>query len=204
VTASSLPSKSHFKVLRACSFAFLLLLVSAGVALAHEQRKVGKYTFVVGFASEPALVSMPNSIDLRVTNTDAKTPVEGLDKTLQAEVIFGGKKTPLKLRARFGQPGAYLGDFIPTRSGTYIFHLTGKVEDTTIDEQFESGPNTFSDVQDTAEMQFPEPVPAPADLARQVQAAQSAAAGAQTFGIAGVVAGILGLIAGGVALLRRR
>jgi hypothetical protein len=184
--------------------ALVLALAGTGVALAHESRVVGKYRFIVGFVNEPALLNEPNSLDLRVTVSDTAKAVEGLDKTVNAEVIYGGSTMPLALSARFGQPGAYNAFFIPTKPGTYIFHFTGQVEGMNIDEKFESGPGRFNDVTDTSTMQFPVKVPAPADMAAQLKAAQDAAAGAQTMAYAGIGVGALGLIVGGLAFMRRK
>lgn len=195
---------NHRTLLAACAVALLVSGISVGVALAHEQRTVGNYQFVVGFLNEPAYVGMPNGLDLRITNQGTAKPVEGLEKTLQAELIFGAKTMPLIVRARFGQPGAYTADLVPTRPGSYIFHVFGAIEGQTVDERFESGPGRYNDPQDMAALQFPDKVPAAADLAAQVRAAQEAASSAQTFGIGGIVAGILGLVAGGLALLKRK
>ena len=184
--------------------ALVLALAGTGVALAHESRVVGKYKFVVGFLNEPALLNEPNSLDFRVTVSDTAKPVEGLDKTVQAEVIYGASTMPLALSARFGQPGAYNAFFIPTRPGTYIFHFTGQVEGTNIDEKFESGPGRFNDVTDTSTMQFPVKVPAPADMAAQLKAAQDAASSAQTMAYIGIGIGVLGLIVGGLGFMRRK
>lgn len=181
-----------------------LTLLFTQIALAHERRTVGKYEFVVGFINEPAYTNLPNAIDLRVTDTETKKPVEGLEKTLKAEVTCGGKTMPVQLRARFGQPGAYAGDFVPTKAGTYIFHFTGEIEGLRIDEKFESGPGRFNDVQATTALEFPEKITAPLDMAAQVKAAQDAAASAQTLAYAGIGAGVLGLIVGTLSLLRRR
>ncbi|MGH2471127.1 MAG: hypothetical protein ACRDG6_01805, partial [Candidatus Limnocylindria bacterium] len=94
------------------SFAF-----ASNVALGHERRIVGPYTFVVGWIDEPAYVNFMNSLDLTVTETSGGKAVEGLDKTLKADVTFGGSATPqpLTLAARFGQPGKYSGFVLPTR-----------------------------------------------------------------------------------------
>src|SRR6266568_2029512 len=108
--------------------ALMLTGMIAGVALAHENRIIGKYKLTVGFLNEPALLNEPNSIDFRVAISDTGKGVEGLDKTIQAEVIYGGSSMPLALSARFGQPGAYNAFFIPTKAGTYIFHFTGSIE----------------------------------------------------------------------------
>ncbi len=180
-----------------------LTLLVAQSASAHERRTVGKYEFVVGFINEPAYVNQPNAIDLRVTNTETKNPVEGLEKTVNAEVIFGGKTMPVQLRTRFGQPGAYAGDFFPTKAGTYIFHFTGSIEALKIDEKFESGPGRFNDVQDTTPLQFPEKLADPVAAAAQLKAAQDAASRAQTVAYVGVTLGVLGVILGALGLRRK-
>lgn len=189
-------------LLMAVTLASLMSVFATGIALAHESRIVGKYRIVVGFINEPALLNQPNAIDLRVTISDTQKPVEGLEKTLKAEVTYGGKTMPVTLRARFGQPGAYAGDFIPTKAGTYIFHFTGKIEDLTIDEKFESGPGRFNDVQDTAAMQFPEKLVAPLDVEAQLKALRDAAATAQTLAYVGIGVGVLGLIVGALGFVR--
>jgi len=186
-------------VLAACLTAFAL-----GAASAHENRAVGKYRITVGFINEPALLDEPNAIDFRVVVSDTQKPVEGLEKTVKAEVIAGGKSMPIALRSRYGQPGAYAGDFIPTKAGAYIFHFTGEIEGAKIDEKFESGPGRFNDVADTAAMQFPDKVPAPADVTAQLKAANDTAAGAQSMAYIGIAAGVVGIVVGALSFMRRK
>ena len=198
----TLPTKlNRIPLIGGLGLALLIVLLSGSVALAHEQRVVGKYTFVVGFLNEPAYTDLPNSLDMRIMETQSGKPVDGLDKTLQAQVVFGASTMPLQLRARFGQEGAYLADVVPTKAGTYIFHITGNVQGQNVDEQFESGPNTFSDVEDLTDLQFPQKVPAELSLVTQIQAAQSAASTAQTFSIAAIV---VALVIGGLSFIRRK
>jgi len=137
-------------------------------AYAHESRTVSKYRFVVGNIVEPAFVDSVNALDLRVTNTETNKPVQGLEKTLKAEVMYGGKTMALELRTRFGQPGAYAGDYLPTRAGTYTFRIFGTIEGVAIDEKFTSGPNTFGDIKTVDDLQFPEKVPSPSELQKQM------------------------------------
>jgi hypothetical protein len=108
---------------------------------AHEQRDIaGKYHLVVGFINEPAISEQPNGIDLTVTDIASKQPIEGLDKALKAQLIYGGSTQDVSLRARFGLPGKYTADLIPTKAGTYKFHFTGQISGDNIDETFVSGP----------------------------------------------------------------
>jgi hypothetical protein len=200
--------------------ALLFVLAIGGIASAHEHREVGDYTFVVGFLSEPAFLNQVNGIDLRITDKDGKG-VEGLEKTLQAQVMKDGKTMPVTLEGRWKDPGAYNGYFIPTKAGPYIFHFTGEINGATIDETFESSPEGFDEVDDTAALEFPEKLTPPQELTSQLEAVQGASAQvkaaqdaataaqasaqqAQTFGIIGIVVGIIGIGVGGYALMRRK
>ena len=191
-------------MLYALLLAIGLMLVTASLALAHERRTVGKYQLVVGFLDEPAYVNQPNAIDFRVTNTETNKPVEGVEKTVKAQVIVGGKTLPLVLETRFGQPGAYAAHFVPTKAGAYIFQFTGDIEGTKLDEKFESGPGRFNDVQDTAALQFPEKLGDPVAMSAQLKAAQDAAASAQTLAYAGIALGVIGTATGVLGWMKKK
>lgn len=143
------------RLIRVLAVLLALALTSGDVALAHERRQVGPYTFIVGFLGEPAFTGVPNAVDLRVTETGTNKPVEGLQDSLEVEIAAAGQVKRLKLRARFGQPGGYAADFVPTRSTSYVFRFVGKVGDRQIDERFESGPNRFHEPEDIATARFP-------------------------------------------------
>jgi hypothetical protein len=174
--------------------------VNTNIALGHERRTVGPYTFVVGWISEPAYVNTANGLSIDVTETSAAKPVEGLATTLHAEVIVGGgaKKLALELVTDAESPGHYQGSFIPTKAGDYIFHIFGDVGSTKVDERFESGPNTFDGVVSTDALQFPDRLPANADLAARLDSLQ-------TLVIAAIVIGAVAFLVslGGLAMRRR-
>lgn len=157
----------------------LVLLFCARAALAHEQRPVGPYVLVVGFAIEPAYEGQKNGVELRVSEGegDAAVPVEGLQETLQVEVthVESGISQIMPLRAVFGSPGRYTNDWIPSMPGAYRFRFFGTIGEVTVDESFESGPDTFGSVEPAAELYFPEPVPAARELEGAARGAQSAA-----------------------------
>jgi hypothetical protein len=173
---------------------------TSNLALGHERRTIGPYTFVVGWVNEPAYVNAANGLRLDVTETAGAKPVEGLATTLHAEVIVGGgaKKLTLELATDEASPGHYTGSFVPTKVGDYIFHIFGDAGSTKVDERFESGPNTFDGVVSTDKIQFPDRVPANADLAARLDSIQ-------TLVIAAIVIGALALVVSvsGLALRRR-
>ena len=173
--------------------------ISTNVALGHERRIIGPYTFVVGWLNEPAYVNLLNSLDLTVTETTGAKAVEGLDKMLKADVTFGGSTTPqpLTIAARFGLPGKYSGYVMPTKVGDYTFHITGTVGTMNIDEKFESGPGRFGSIESTDALQYPQKVVSNMDLAARLDQLQ-------TLVIAGIVLGGLALVASAAGLMVRR
>ena len=186
----------------------VLSLVVPGAALAHERREVDKYQFVVGWSVEPAFVGEKNGISLRVTNKETQEPVEGLESTLKAEILFGGQTREVTLRPVFNQPGQYTADIVPTRDGDYRFRFVGTIEGTTIDETFDSADGGFNGVEPITAIQFPETVPAVGEIAQtasaadqKATAAQEAASSNQTLSIAGVALGAIGIVLGGLALV---
>ena len=192
--------------MRAILLATALFIALPLTASAHERRDVGggKYQVVVGWIVEPAILGEPNGIDFRVTLKEGNQPVEGLqDKVKVAIQHGGGPAREMPLRARFGQPGAYTADVIPTRAGDYVFTFTGDLAGTAINEKFESGPGRFNPVEDTAKLQFPEPVPYAGDLQRQLREAEARVAQATTLAYAGAGLGLLGTVLALEALLRR-
>jgi hypothetical protein len=188
--------------------------------LAHEERVVGAYHFVVGWGDEPAYAGLKNSVQL-ILSTDAGKPVTNLGDSLKVEVIFGQQKMELPLEPAFdpaegfGTLGDYRGWLIPTAPGTYAFHLFGSIGKQKVDERFTSGPTTFDDVADPAEVEFPTKVPTGTELAARLDReiprltaavvsarseAEDRADSARTLAFAGIVVGALGLIVAMVAL----
>jgi len=202
-------------------------IFSTDNALAHEHRAVGNYQLEVGFLNEPALAHEPNGLFLGVTlfpngvpeegdeAAEAEgQPVEGLEETLQAEIIAGGgaQTLPLALEPAFDEPRGYESPLIITQPGDYSFRIFGEIDGQEIDETFSSGPETFSSIEDPAELQFPQEVPDNAELQASIEELRQGNGGsesssddtARTLGIAGIVVGVFGVAVGGVAFRTRR
>ena len=191
------------------------LLAVTRNAEAHERRSVQAYTFVVGWVTEPAILNLPNNIDLRVMKTDGNVPVSGLEQTLKAAVTAEGKTTDVPLRPRSNTPGAYDGRIIPTALGSYSFKFTGTVEGLAVNETFTAGQGTFGLIEEGN--QFPNPIPSNQQLDETLKGFEERivnlesgnggggnAGTAMAVGIAGVVFGLLGLGVGAVGLIRAR
>lgn len=194
-----------------CAVAALLLLPS--IVSAHGGRDVGEYHFTVGFFVEPGFEGQKNGVDLRVATGDEE-PVEGVQDTLQVEVIQGDQSITLPLRTVFGTPGRYTADFFPTVSGQYTFRFFGNIGDLAVDEAFTSEVDGFGNILPTEELQFPQRVASGRELQNAVNGATTAAADADDAASSAgmraniaLVLGGLGLVAGGGALaasLRKR
>jgi hypothetical protein len=180
----------------------LLLLYGPQAALGHEQRDVAGHSFVVGFADEPVFTGQKSGLEFFVTLSEQ--PVEGLEQTLQAEVIYQDQRRDLPLSPRFGEPGWYESIFFPTAAGPYTFRIFGDLAGQQIDEEFTSGPETFSEVEEQTSGQFPVELAPPAELSEDARRGAEAADQvllALALGGAGLVAGVIGI---GLALAARR
>jgi hypothetical protein len=213
--------------------AMLAVFTTAGPASAHEERKVGNYMLAVGFGDEPAYAGAENSVQMFLHDARTDKPVTDLGDTLKVDVTQGAgsatddsQKLTMSMEpffevGEFGIPGDYRAFFIPTVPGTYTFHLTGTIKGQKVDQKFTSGPNTFSDADDPAQVEFPVKQPTGLQLnqrldrevprlndalaASQTRAnkAEDAAGQARIIAIVGVVVGVLGLAAAGLAMRKR-
>lgn len=188
--------------------ALIAPILLAGPAAAHETREVGDYTFVVGWSTEPAFANIPNGPEVTITKGPKEDPILE-DVELEVEVIFGEESVTVGLEPAFvvgvfGDPGNYDADLFPTRPGTYTYHFTGTVEGQEIDEEFTSGPETFSDINDPAEVAFPAADPNNAQLASRLDEEADEASGARTLGLIGLLLGAVALLMAGVVLFRKR
>jgi len=174
-------------------------------AAAHESRMLGPYRVVVGWIGEPAFVGQMNAVDFRVTDTRVTPakPVEGLEKTLSVEVFSGGLSTGFKatFRTRFGLPGQYAADVLPTREGSYKFVVTGKIDTLEVKETFESGPGRFDEIRPVSALQYPATVPVGEDLTKRIAEVQGVA---EQTRLAALAALALGVVAVALAFRRRR
>lgn len=149
-------------------------------------------------------------------------PVLGLASSLQVEVthVPTGEEKTMGVRPVFGDPGAYVADFVPTAPGAYSFRFFGDIEGEAFDETFTSGPNTFDEIVPSRSVQFPVELRETRELQGAIEGLQteltaasdaaddadSSASTALLIAIVGIVVGIVGIGVGGygMALARRK
>lgn len=196
---------TRFRALVAAIAVVASLAAHPGTADAHERRTVGPYQVVVGWLEEPAFAGVANAVSLTVTDPRSTPPkaVEGLEKTLTVQVFQGGSTTPYSapFRTRFGNPGAYAADIIPTREGSYRFVVKGTIEALEVNETFESGPGRFDEIRPITQLQYPDKAPAGAELGRTLDDIRSTADQVRIIAIAALV---LAAVAVALPLFRRR
>jgi hypothetical protein len=203
--------------------AVVFVAVFAMPASAHLHERVGDVEVTVGWSSEPAFSGEPNTVQLFVTEAQADAgeeggpPVDSRQVKLTVEVIFGDKDATVKLPAQpltsfaFGEPGEYRSEaLVPTRPGTYTFHIAGTIKGKAFDKFYTSGEKgeingtQYNDIREIASVAFPAKDPDNNQLARAVadaklvasREAKKAADDAKTarlFGIVGIAVGVIGL-----------
>ena len=195
-------------------------------ASAHVATTVGPLDFETGFGAEPAFTDQLNSVVFILTK-DGK-PVLDLGEDIKVTVSFGYASTDaMTLEPAFasedgaveGSPGEYHAWFVPTQTGRYTFHFTGKYLGTKVDETLTSGPKTFDEVQSVADATFSKvDAPSTQDLATRIDqdaqraqdasaataSADSVAKSARTVALAAALIGLIGMIAGIAALAMRK
>jgi hypothetical protein len=221
------------RVVLALGAAVVLAALAAAPASAHAERSAGRYSFEIGFGTEPAYAGQPNSMQVLISR-DGKpaTDLAGQLDGLMGHAYYGKQADPklenamMALEPYFGDdwgtPGDYRSFFVPTQAGSYTFHLKGKLGAQKIDLVVPSGPGTFGDVNDPAKAAFPAVKdPTTAQLAQRLdreatrmtgiaaaattaqRAAEDTAGPARLLALGGLLVGIVGLVVGALAWGRR-
>jgi hypothetical protein len=171
-------------------------LLLAGTTFAHERIVSGDYALTLGWLDEPPIVGLKNAALVEVTTAKDDKPVEGAEGTLTAQIMYGGQSKDLLLQPLEGSPGSYVGNFIPTRRGTYTLKLGG-----TINSQAIVASSEIEEVVSPDSLTFPEPQ---ADLQKSIDALQAELSTTRIFAIVGAALGMIGLVLAGVAIGRSR
>jgi|CXWL01.1.fsa_nt_gi hypothetical protein len=127
-----------------------ILVIQIPSAFAHERHVYeinGKsYLIVIGSLNEPVNTGDKSGIDFRVKLADPSDPgnsssaeaqnVEGLEKTLRAEVQVSGEANPLDLKTVYKKPGEYAAYFYPQEPVAYAYRIFGTIDGVNFDQTY--------------------------------------------------------------------
>jgi hypothetical protein len=184
----------------AAAIAVMFALTCAPLA-AHDTARAGSIRIAVGWGDEPPFSGVRNSVEVELTDVNgAPLPVES--GSISVVVTFGDQRVTLPLRPAGQAPGRLAAWLVPTRPGTYTFHITGLVNGQPIDVSSTCSEATFDCVADVADVQFPAKDPSAGQLAEHVnrtlpraEQAIETAARARALGYAAIAVAALALAA---------
>ena len=143
-------------VVKIAIFSIIGLLFSIGMiapSFAHTTVHVEQYEIEVGWGIEPPVVGIRNDLVLKITEPgETEGTNKGVTSVFQdvdATVMFGGAAKKIDINSD-PRPGYYFSPIIPTKTGTYMVELKGKINDVLIDTKI-----SVEDVEPTAVLDFP-------------------------------------------------
>lgn len=148
----------------------------AGPAEGHEIRSAGAVRLTIGWADEPAVAGIPNAVEVVVTD-DAGAAI-GDAGGLRVAVAAADERVVLALDPT-DQPGRVSAPLVPTRAGTYTFHVVGSVAGQVVDVTSTCSEQTFDCVTDGAALHFPARDPSNGELAARLERESRAVARAE-------------------------
>jgi hypothetical protein len=196
-------------VLVAAVVAVSLATLSIARLGAHDRKNAGSLTVVLGWGTEPAFSGSLNSVV--VSLSDRTGPLTKAEGELSVEVSFGSERVTLALEPVLKRPHEFHAPLVPTRAGTYTFHITGRINKQPIDVTSTCADSTFHCVTDASAIQFPVKDPSVGQLAERIdrslpraEDATAAATSARLVALAALGISIAGVVAALTISLRSR
>ena len=185
----------------AAAVACLIPLCAAALD-AHDRKAAGALTLVLGWSSEPAFAGSMNGVVVAVS--DRSGPLAKIDGALTVEITFGSEHITLPLERGLERPHEFHAALVPTRAGTYSFHVTGRINNQPIAISSTCGEGTFHCVIEPATIQFPVKDPSVGELAARIERSlprgDAAARAAGSARITALAAIAISIVAAGIAI----
>ena len=169
----------------------------------------GSLTFDVGFAEVPALLDEPNAVVVAVRDAaNGSAVTQSRTFSLSAELVH--EATVAERDVVVGPAaGAYGIPVVPTATGDWAVRLSGMYQGNPFSIRISCNDDdaTFPCPVERAELGFPVEAAESAKLASrfgELEVGVANVTASDPMGFFGVIAGILGLLAGGAALLKMR
>jgi hypothetical protein len=148
------------------------LLALSDPIRATDKQTVGTMQLTIGWGDESAFAGSRNSIDVSVADANGAAVADPMNR-LNVEVSFGDRRLRLPLMPVERHPGMYRAWIVPSRAGSYAFHISGRLKGEAIAITSGCSEKTFPCVTEPGEVQFPEKDPTSAQLAESVSNSQA-------------------------------
>jgi hypothetical protein len=200
--------RSWQSVVSALAAVALALPAAAG---AHVVERSGPFRVTMGWGEEPAYSGAANFVEVAVAGQSG-APVAVPPGALDVEVSFGRDATAITLPLTpTGSPGKLRATIVPTRPGTYGFHVSGALRGKPVDVRATCSGATFDCVTDPSAIEFPAKDPSTGQLAERVERgvaraerAANDSGGDDAIAIAALIIAALALATGAAAMARQR
>jgi hypothetical protein len=144
----------------------LVALFVASTAAAHVEKESGPFRVELGWGVEPPLAGLDNFVQVELADS-AGAPVAVPAGALSVEVTYGASAVTLPL-VPAEAPGELRAELVPTRPGTYAFHVSGSVGGQTVAVSATCSASTFECVEDSSGAEFPVSDPSSGELAQRL------------------------------------
>jgi hypothetical protein len=150
----------------ACVVWLVAALLPVATASAHVEKQSGPFRVELGWGVEPPLTGLDNFVQVEVADA-AGAPVAVPAGALSAEVAYGASAVTLPL-VPAEEPGELRAELVPTRPGTYAFHVSGTVRGRGVAVGATCSEATFECVEDASGAEFPVKDPSSGELAQRL------------------------------------
>ncbi|MBP2624621.1 MAG: hypothetical protein KAF24_01505 [Nitrosopumilaceae archaeon] len=139
-----------------CYYTVILLfsiIIITNNAFAHTEVNIAQYNINVGWNDEPPITGFINNVTFEINKmnqTNVKHEVKNAFKNLDAYIKYGGTSKKLNINS-LPAPGNYDSKIIPSKPGSYVIELQGKLNDIIIDVDI-----PIDEVKDNNILSFPQ------------------------------------------------
>jgi hypothetical protein len=143
-----------------------LALGLAAPASAHVTKTSGPFRVSMGWGNEPPIAGSANFVQVEISDASG-APVAAERSALDVQVSFGGVRVSLPL-VPSERPGELRAPLVPTRPGSYAFHIGGTLRGRGIDLASTCSEATFDCVAPVSDLEFPVKDPSIGEVAQRV------------------------------------
>lgn len=190
--------RSRFWQITVAAAVCAVLFLSVRPLSAHTRVEIDGYAVIVGWVEEPAIAGERNAILVEVrrisANSDVESPVEGVEATLDIELIYAGSSLRANLNPT-DEPGIYTAELVPTVRGQYSVRLFGSIEEVEVNETVSP-----EEVFPAARLQFPEAEPDVFAIQAQLEELERQQNTSRIVAYAGVLVGLIGTVMGALGV----